>query len=76
MALVAEAVRTSPEPLIVNQIEYHPFLDQTKVIAANRRHGLVTTAYSPIARGRVIGERAIEAIARARGRTPIQVTPS
>jgi diketogulonate reductase-like aldo/keto reductase len=60
--------------MIVNQIEYHPFIDQTKVIAANRRHGLVTTAYSPIARGRVIGERVIEAIARARGRTPIQVT--
>jgi diketogulonate reductase-like aldo/keto reductase len=74
VALVDEAVRTSPEPLIVNQIEYHPFIDQTKVIAANRRHGLGTTAYSPIARGRVIGERAIEAIARARGRTPIQVT--
>jgi 2,5-diketo-D-gluconate reductase B len=74
VALVDEAVRTSPEPLIVNQIEYHPFIDQAKVIAANRRHGLVTSAYSPIARGRVVGNPVIERIARSHGRTPIQVT--
>jgi 2,5-diketo-D-gluconate reductase B len=74
VALVEEAARTSPEPLIMNQIEYHPFIDQTKVIAANHRHGLATTAYSPIARGRVIGQRVIEAIAKERRRTPIQVT--
>jgi diketogulonate reductase-like aldo/keto reductase len=74
VALVEEAVRTSPEPLITNQIEYHPFIDQAKVIAANRSHGLTTTAYSPIARGRVIGQRAIEEIAKERRRTPIQVT--
>lgn len=74
VALVEEAVRSSPEPLIANQIEYHPFVDETKVIAANRRHGLVTTAYSPIARGRVIGNPVIEKIARAHRRSAIQVT--
>ncbi|HKG00659.1 MAG TPA: aldo/keto reductase, partial [Xanthobacteraceae bacterium] len=51
VALVEEAVRLSPEPLVCNQIEVHPFLDQSKVVSACRKHGLAVVAYSPIARG-------------------------
>src|SRR6202049_2593081 len=40
MALIEQAVRLSSEPLACNQVEVHPFLDQTKVIEACRRHGL------------------------------------
>ena len=43
--------RLSTEPLVCNQIEMHPFLDQSKVIAACRAHGMAVVAYSPIARG-------------------------
>jgi len=50
--LIEEAVRLATEPLVTNQIEWHPYLDQSKVVAACRRHGLSVTAYSPIARGR------------------------
>jgi 2,5-diketo-D-gluconate reductase B len=50
--LIAEAVRLATEPLVTNQIEWHPYLDQSKVVAACRLHGLSVTAYSPIARGR------------------------
>lgn len=74
IALVEEAVRLSPEPIVVNQIEYHPFLDQSKLIACNRQHGIATTAYSPVARGRVVGNRALEEIAAAHGKTASQVT--
>jgi 2,5-diketo-D-gluconate reductase B len=74
VALLDEAVRMSPEPVVVNQIEYHPFVDQSKLIVAMRRHGLATTAYSPIARGRVVGNRVIEEIAAAHGRSATQVT--
>ena len=73
VALVEEAVRNSPERLVTNQIEYHPFIDQEKVVAANRSHDLTTTAYAPIARGRVIGNPVIEEIARAHGKTATQV---
>ena len=74
VALLDEAVRTSPEPIVVNQIEYHPFIDQSKLVAAIRGHGLATTAYSPIARGRVIGNKVIEEVAAVHGKTAIQVT--
>ncbi len=36
VALIREATRLSSEPLVCNQIEMHPFLDQSKVVAACR----------------------------------------
>ena len=73
VALVEEAVRLSREPLVTNQIEYHAYLDQSKVIAACRRLGISITAYSPIARGRATDDALLERIGRAHGKTAGQV---
>ena len=51
VALLDEAVAIADEPLVGNQIEMHPFLDQSKVVAACRRYRMAVVAYSPIARG-------------------------
>src|SRR3984893_206646 len=40
-ALLQEAVKLASEPLVTNQVEVHPFLNQQKVLAACRHHGLV-----------------------------------
>ncbi|MFX5926138.1 aldo/keto reductase, partial [Acinetobacter baumannii] len=37
VALVDEAVQKCPAPLVCNQVEYHPYLDQTKVREACAR---------------------------------------
>lgn len=71
--LLEPAVRLCPE-IVLNQFEYHPYLDQTVLLAAMRRLGLAITAYSPIALGRVAGDPKIEAIAARHGRTAAQVT--
>lgn len=71
--LIGEAVKLADEPLVMNQIELHPFLDQSKVIAACRRHGLAVTAYSPIARGKGAGDKLLEKIGAAHGKTWAQV---
>lgn len=71
--LIEEAVAACPEPIVTNQVEYHPYLDQSKVLAACRRHGMSLTAYSPLARGRIAEDATIRAIARAHNRTPAQV---
>jgi diketogulonate reductase-like aldo/keto reductase len=72
-AMVDEAVAHASEPLAANQCEYHPYLDQTRVRGACRRHGLAFTSYCPLGRAEVLSERAIQDIAKAHGRTPAQV---
>jgi diketogulonate reductase-like aldo/keto reductase len=73
VALVDEAVRLSNEPLVTNQIEWHPYLDQSKVVTACRKHGLSVTAYSPIARGRAVRDNVMASIGKAHGKSAGQV---
>jgi 2,5-diketo-D-gluconate reductase B len=73
VAMVEEAVSLSSEPLACNQFEAHPFLDQDKLIAACRAHGLAVVAYSPIARGRAARDPVLNAIGKAHGKTAAQV---
>jgi diketogulonate reductase-like aldo/keto reductase len=72
--LIDEAKRLSTEPLVNNQIELHPYLDQTRTIAASRKAGLSVTAYSPIARGRVTGDALLSRIGQAHGKSAAQVS--
>jgi diketogulonate reductase-like aldo/keto reductase len=73
IALTEEAMRLCPEPLVSLQAEYHPYLDQSKVLAFCRKAGLVFTAYCPLGRGRLFKDPVIADIARAKGRTVAQV---
>jgi diketogulonate reductase-like aldo/keto reductase len=74
VAMIDEAAARAVEPLACNQVEYHPYLSQTRVLEACRRHGMAVTAYCPIARGAVADDPVIREIAAAHGRTPSQVT--
>jgi 2,5-diketo-D-gluconate reductase A len=58
----------------VNQIESHPYLTQEDVRAYNFDNGLVTESWSPLAKGKVIGDPVIVAIADRLGKTSAQVT--
>ncbi len=72
-ALMAEAVSLSKAPIVTNQVEYHPYLDQTAVLEVARKHGMSITAYYAMADGKVIGDPAIKAIAAAHGKSAAQV---
>lgn len=74
VALIEEAVAAASEPLVVNQIEWHPFLDQSKVRAACRSHGMAITAYCPLARGRILASDVLAGIAGAHGKSAAQVS--
>lgn len=71
--LLDRAVQLCEEPLSVLQAEYHPYLDQTKLLAAVRRHGLAFVAYCPLARGRMFSDSVLGDIAAAHGKGIAQV---
>jgi len=74
VALLEEAAKVSPEPLVCNQVECHPFLNQDKVIAACRKRGMAVVAYSPIARGGAKGNEVLESIGKTHGKSAAQVS--
>lgn len=57
---------------VVNQVELHPFLQQRDVRAAHAELGIVTEAWSPLAKGR-LDDGTIADIAKRHGKTPAQV---
>jgi 2,5-diketo-D-gluconate reductase B len=71
--LLDEAVALSTEPLVCNQFECHPFLDQSKLIAACREKGMAVVAYSPIARGGAKNDAVLARIGQEHGKTAAQV---
>ena len=74
VALMREAVETHGAGVVCNQVEYHPFLDQRRLIDDARARGLFVTAYCPLAQGEVDGDPTLGAIARKHGKSPAQVT--
>ena len=73
VALIEEALKVTTEPLVCDQFECHPFLDQSKLIAACRKHGLAVVAYSPIARGDARKNDVLKRIGAAHKKTATQV---
>jgi 2,5-diketo-D-gluconate reductase B len=72
--LISEALALATEPLVTDQIEWHPYLDQSEIVAACRKHGLSVTAYSPIARGKTARDKVVSAIGMRHGKSGAQVS--
>jgi diketogulonate reductase-like aldo/keto reductase len=71
--LLDEAVKLASEPLVTNQIEWHPFIDQRALVAACARLGLSVTAYSPLAKGKTLSNDVLSTIGMNYGKTGGQV---
>lgn len=70
----ARAQSLSPARLVTNQVEYHPYLKLTGLLATARSLGSSITAWSPLAQGKVADDPTLTAIGEAHGKTPGQVT--
>jgi 2,5-diketo-D-gluconate reductase A len=66
------AAETSIVPS-VNQVELHPWLPQASLRAYHEAHGIATEAWSPLARGRVLGNPVLDDIAAKHGVSAAQV---
>jgi 2,5-diketo-D-gluconate reductase B len=73
VALIEDALRLATEPLLCDQVECHPFLDQSKLIAACRGHGMAFVAYSPLARGDFRRNEVLVRIGAAHKKTAAQI---
>jgi diketogulonate reductase-like aldo/keto reductase len=73
VALLEKAHAIATEPLVCDQVECHPFLDQSKLIAACRAHGMAVVAYSPIARGKARSNEVLGRIGAAHKKTATQI---
>src|SRR5262249_19301376 len=73
IALLDQALKLCPEPLVALQAEYHPYLDQTRLLKAVRQRGLVYIAYCPLGRGRLFNDPVLGEIAKARGKSVAQI---
>ena len=71
--LIREALARSEEPLIVDQVEYQPYLSQAAVHDELRANGMALIAYSPLAQGRVFGDSTLARVGARHGKNPGQV---
>ena len=72
-AQMEEAARLSDAPIATNQVEYHPYLDQTKVLQTARRLGMSLTSYYAMANGKVPADPLLTEIGGRHGKTAAQV---
>ncbi|TGK06463.1 aldo/keto reductase [Leptospira fletcheri] len=57
----------------INQVEFHPFLNQTELSRKCSEHGIVLEAYSPLAHGKRISDPKLLRLAEKYRKTPAQI---
>ncbi|GJD53670.1 2,5-diketo-D-gluconic acid reductase B [Methylobacterium crusticola] len=73
LPLIRQAVEEIGAPIAAHQIEYHPFLAQTPMLAYLRGRGIPLTAYAPLAQGRAAQDETLARIGAKHGATATQV---
>jgi diketogulonate reductase-like aldo/keto reductase len=71
-SMVEEA--TEHAEIFCNQVEYHPYRMQDELLGQAREMDYLLTAYSPVAKGRILNDATLREIGQAYGKTPAQVT--
>jgi diketogulonate reductase-like aldo/keto reductase len=72
-ALMTESIRLSGAPLVTNQFEYHPYLNQSLLIESTLQAGLAVTGYCGMAVGRVFSDPTLQEIAARHDKTVAQI---
>ena len=72
-SLLDEARELSSAPILTDQVQYHPYWDQRKLLDYCRIHDVLLTAYSPLARGGVLNDPVLVQLGNRYGKSPAQV---
>ncbi len=73
VSLMREAVENLGVPIVANQVEYHPYLSQNRVLTYCRKAGITLTAYCPLAEGHAAGDPKLQRIGARYGRSAAEV---
>lgn len=73
IAMMRRAQALTGGAIVCNQVEFHPLLDQSGLLAAANELGIVLAAYSPLARGKALSPEPVQAVARRLGRPASEV---
>lgn len=60
-------------PVICNQVEYHPYLSQQKMLENLREHNMFLTAYRPLVKGTITNDKTLIELAEKYNRTAGQI---
>ncbi|MEM6782417.1 MAG: aldo/keto reductase [Bacteroidota bacterium] len=71
-SMLRRALEIVPD-LATNQVEYHPYLDQSTLLGIVDAHALSLTSYSPLAQGQIFQDNVLAEIAEAHGKSVAQV---
>lgn len=73
IALFRDAARLASVPIVCNQVEYHPFVEQERLRHFLEEQDAALVAYCPLAKGRVLEDPVLVRIAGDHGATPAQI---
>ena len=73
IAMLEKAVKIVDAPLVTNQVEFHPLLNQDKLMAGANAVGVPLSAYCSVARGEVFKRPIFGEIGQAYGKSAGQV---
>ena len=71
-----EALKKNNDVIVkptVNQIEFHPWNQQKKIVEYCKKEGIAVQAYSPLTQGQKLGDPVIAEVAKKHGKTSAQV---
>lgn len=63
----------SPVPLLADQVQFHPYYPHRKLLSYCQSEDVLLTAYSPLARGGILGDDELRELAQRYEVTPAQI---
>lgn len=71
--MMRDAVEITDAPLVTNQVEFHPLLNQDKLLAAAAETGIPLSSYCSVARGEIFKHDIFAQIGRAYDKSAAQI---
>jgi 2,5-diketo-D-gluconate reductase B len=71
--LINECINLGYDDIFCNQVEYHPYLDQSQLIKTLDKFNIIPVAYSPLAKGKLLEDKIILELSKKYFKKPSQV---